>query len=107
MGEIIVQRDDRNRILGLSGQGIGEDNLADAAALRFLRAAIATMTDYLHVTPNYSLDETVQLVIDRTDQHLNREIDAIMEALVTGLKALGVEYSEDFVVHEATVEIQV
>jgi uncharacterized protein YsxB (DUF464 family) len=39
--------------------------------------------------------------------HLNREIDAIMETLVIGLKQLAIEYAQDLVVHEETMGIQV
>ena len=76
-------------------------------ALRFLRASVSSMTDYLHLTPEYALGKRVQLSIDRGAPHLNREIDAIMETLVIGLKQLASEYSGDLVIHEATVGIHV
>lgn len=107
MGEIIISRDEHNRIIDLSGQGIDKGTPAGAAALRFLQASVSSMTDYLHLAPEYSLGKQVQLSIDRSAPHLNREIDAIMETLVIGLKQLAVEYAQDLVVHEATVGIQV
>ncbi len=107
MGEIIVSRDERNRILELTGQGVDGDTPTGAAALRFLEAAVSSMTDYLHLAPDYSLSNGVHLSIDRSAPHLNREIDAIMETLVIGLKQLAAEYSQDLVVHEATIGIRV
>lgn len=107
MGEIIVSRDEHNRILELNGEGIDRGTPAGAQAVRFLQASVSSMTDYLHLAPAYSLGKHVQLSIDRSAPHLNREIDAIMETLVIGLKQLAMEYEEDLVVHEATVGIQV
>ena len=107
MGEIIISRDEHNRILGLTGQGIDAETVAGGAALRFLQASVSSMTDYLHLAPDYSLGNRVKLSIDRSAPHLNREIDAIMETLVIGLRQLEAEYAQDLVVHEATVGIQV
>lgn len=107
MGEIIVSRDEHNRILDLTGQGIDGDTPTGAAALRFLQASVSSMTDYLHLVPDYSLGNGVHLSIDRSAPHLNREIDAIMETLVIGLRELAAEYAQDLVVHEATVGIRV
>ena len=107
MEEIIISRDEHNRILGLTGQGVDVETPAGAATLRFLQATAASMTDYLHLAPGYSLGSRVTLSIDRSAPHLNREIDAIMETLVIGLRQLEAEYPQDLVVHEATVGIQV
>jgi len=107
VGEIIVSRDEHNRILELIGQGIDGNTPAGAEVLRFLQASVSSMTDYLHLAPTYSLGKQVHLSIDRSAPHLNREIDAIMETLVIGLRQLAMEYEGDLVVHEATVGIQV
>ena len=107
MGEVVVQRDESNRILGLTSKDMGEGTLANMSAMHFLRAAVASMTEYLHVSPGFSVGEEISLEVKRSDLHLNREIDAIMETLVIGLKLLAKEYPDDLVVQEATVEIQV
>ena len=107
MGEIIVQRDEQNRIIGLTGREMEAGGPATMSALHFLQAAVASMTDYLHVTPDFSIGEEVHLIVNRSDLYLNREIDAIMETLVIGLKMLAKEYSGDFVVDEATIGVQV
>jgi uncharacterized protein YsxB (DUF464 family) len=107
MGEIVIQRDERNRVLGLTSRGMVEGTLATTSAFHFLRAAVASMTKYLHVSPDFSVGEEIYLGVKRSDLHLNREIDAIMETLVMGLKILAEEYPDDLVVHEATIGIQV
>ena len=107
MGEIFIQRDEQNRIVGLAGRGMEESSLATTNTLWFLRAAVSAITDYLHLAPDFSVGEEISLVIDRSDPHLNREIDAIMETLVIGLKMLATEYPSDVVVQEATVGLQV
>ncbi|MEA3238907.1 MAG: hypothetical protein U9Q94_03895 [Candidatus Bipolaricaulota bacterium] len=108
MGEIIVSRDEHNRILGLTGQGIDSDTPTGDAALRFLQASVSAMIDYLHLAPDYALvGSEMHLSIDRSAPHLNREIDAIMETLVIGLTQLAVEDAQDLVVHEATAGIRV
>lgn len=107
MGEIIVSRDEHNRILELTGQGIDGDAPTGAAALRFLQASVSSMIDYLHLAPDYSFGSGMHLSIDRSAPHLNREIDAIMETLVIGLRQLAAEHEEALVVHEATIGIRV
>ncbi len=107
MGEIVVSRDEHNRILGLNGQGIDCSSGPGVAALRFIEASVASMTGYLHLAPGYSAGKVMTLSVDRSAPHLNREIDAIMETLVIGLKQLAIEYAQDLAVHEETVGIQV
>lgn len=84
-----------------------EGGLATTNTLWFLRATVSAITDYLHLAPVFAVGEEISLVIDRSDPHLNREIDAIMETLVIGLKMLATEYPSDVVVQEATVGLKV
>ena len=107
MEEILIQRDEQNRIVGLTSRGGEEGSIAMMSALQFLRAAVAGMTEYLHVNPDFSVGEEIDLVVNRSDPHLNREIDAIMETLVIGLRTLATEYPSEVVVHEATVGLKV
>ncbi len=107
MGEIVVQRDDQNRILSLTGRGVPQGGVAAASTFHLLQAAVGSMVDYLHLDPELLVGEEIRLVVDRSDAHLNREIDAIMETLVIGLKILAKEYPSDLVVQEETLGIQV
>lgn len=107
MGEIFIQRDEQSRIVGLTGRGLEEGSPATTGTLCLLRATVAAMTDYLHVDPDFTMGEEITLIIDRSDPHLNREIDAVMETLVIALKMLATEYPSEVVVYEATVGMQV
>ena len=107
MGEIFVQRDEKNRIFGLVGKEMEEESPATIGALQSLRAADASMTEYLHLSPEFKVGKEISLIIDRSDPHLNREIDTVMETLVVGLKILAEEYPDDLVVHEAPAMIRV
>ncbi len=107
MGEIFVQRDEKNRIFALVGREMEEGSPATIGALQSLRAAGASMTEYLHLSPEFKVGKEISLIIDRSDPHLNREIDTVMETLVVGLKILAEEYPDDLVVHEAPAMIRV
>ena len=108
MEEILVQRDEQNRIVGLAARGGEEGSVAMIGTLQFLRAAAVAMTEYLHVEEaDLSAGEEIEFVINRSDPHLNREIDAIMETLVIGLRMLATDYPGEVVVHEATVGLKV
>ena len=107
MGEIVVQRDDQNRILALTGRDIPSGGIGSASLFLLLQAGVSAMVDYLHVDPEFLVGEEVRLVVDRSDPHLNRETDAIMETLVIGLKILAKEYPSGIVVQDETVGMQV
>lgn len=107
MGEVVVQRDEENRIVTLTARGMEEATGIGSRALHALRAAGVAMTDYLHLAPDLSEGEEVRLVVDRSDPYLYREIDAIMETLVIDLKLLSREQPGDLVVHEEAVGIEV
>lgn len=104
MGEVFVHRDDKNHVVGLAFRDVDEQTVVGMSAARFLQAVAASLSDYLHVDVVVS-GET--LSVDRSDTHLNREIDAILETLVIGLRMLEREAPTDLVVHEAKVEIEV
>ena len=107
MQEIWIQRDETGRIVEVVGQGLRVETPAAEAALRFLRAVETTMRDYLHVDAELSTEAGVRLVVDRQDFHLHREIDAVTEGLVIGLRQLAAEYPADLEVNEPTVRVEV
>lgn len=107
MGEILIRRDERNRVTGLSVCDVDDQTVAGASALHLLRAVTATLVDYLHVGVESSIPDAAELVIDRRDSHLDRELDAVLETLVVGLKLLAKEYPADLVVEEATIGVEV
>jgi len=107
VGEAIIHRDDRGRIVGLTLHNVGPSTVAGTSAGHFVRAASATLSEYLHVPVAAGHEMEGDLTIDRSDTHLDREIDAVLETLVIGLRMLEQEYPADLVVQEATVGIEV
>ncbi len=107
MGEVIVQRDEEGRIVALVGEGMGEPNAATRSGMYFLRAAESALSEYLHLSPSLTATDEVRLIVDRSDPLLNREIDAVMETVVRGLKLLARDFPSEFAVHEATLGVKV
>jgi hypothetical protein len=105
LGEIVIQRDDKNRIVGVSVGELGLATSAEASAAHFMQAAAASLAEYLHVPVAFSGD--TGLMIDRSDVLLDREINAVLETLVIGLRMLEKQHPADLVVHEATVGVEV
>jgi uncharacterized protein YsxB (DUF464 family) len=107
VGEAIIHRDDRGRIVGLTLRDVGQATIAGTSAGHFVRAASAALSEYLHVPVAADHEMEGDVTIDRSDTHLDREIDAVLETLVIGLRMLEQEYPTDLVVQEATVGIEV
>ncbi len=106
MGDAIIHRDDRGRIVGLTLRDIGAETIAGTSAGHFVQAVAASLSEYLHV-PVTGGELDGELTIDRSDTHLDREIDAVLETLVIGLRMLEREYPSDLVVQDAKVGIEV
>ncbi len=107
MGEAVIQRDERGHIVGLTMQADGMSAPAKATAMNLLRAVSESLTDYLHVTVASSFEDEIYLEIDRSDQHLDREIDAILATMGKGLRLVEREYPTELMVHDATVGVEV
>lgn len=107
MGEAVIQRDERGRIVGLTMQAEGMSTPAKATATNLLRAVAESLTDYLHVTVESSFEDDMYLEIDRSDQHLDREIDAILATMGKGLRLVERDYPAELMVHDATVGVEV
>ncbi|MBE0636631.1 hypothetical protein IH601_11600 [Candidatus Bipolaricaulota bacterium] len=107
MGEAIVQRDERGRIVGLTVQAGGMSVLARASATTLLRAVAESLTDYLHVAVASSFADEIFLEIDRSDQHLDREIDAILATMGSGLRFVERDYPAELLIHDTAVGVEV
>lgn len=107
MGEAVIQRDERGRIIGLTMQAEGMSAPAKAVTTNLLRAVSESLTEYLHVTVESSFEDEMYLEIDRSDQHLDREIDAILATMGKGLRLVEREYPTELMVHDATVGVEV
>jgi len=104
VGEIRIRRDERSRVTGFSVRGVDSGTPAGTSAQHLLRAVTTSLVDYLHMTVE---SDATELLINRNDLHLDRELDAMLETLVIGLKLLAEEYPSDLVVEEATVGVEV
>jgi len=107
VGEVLIQRDERNRVTGLSVRDLEGETTAGATALHLMRAVTASLVDYLHVPVQSPESEAIGLAIDRCHTYLDRELDAVLETLIIGLKMLEKEYPTDLVVVEAAVGVEV
>ena len=72
-----------------------------------LRAASASLSEYLHVALESAFSDEMYLAVDRSDPHLDRELDAVLETVILGFRLIEKEYPEDVVVHEATEGVEV
>jgi len=106
VGEAVIHRDDRGRVVGVTYRDVG-GSTAGMSANRFLLAVSASLSEYLHVPVAGAGEVDADFTIDRSDMHLDREIDAILETLVIGLRMLEREHPSDLVVQEATVGVEV
>jgi hypothetical protein len=107
VGEALIHRDERGRIVGLTLRDVGTSTVAGTSANHFLLAVSASLSEYLHVPVAGTGEVDVDFTIDRSDTHLDREIDAVLETLVAGLRMLEREYPSDLVVQEATIGVKV
>ncbi|MBN1858444.1 hypothetical protein JW848_04485 [Candidatus Bipolaricaulota bacterium] len=106
MREIWIRRDARGRITGVTAHGLSE-RVSDAIVIRLFQACATTLSEYLHLATPLDVDGDLTLNVDRTDVHLSREIDAITEMFVTGLKQEATEASDTLVIHDGIVEVPV
>lgn len=108
MGEVLIRRDERNRVTGLVMQDVGNETTSGATAVHLVHTVAASLAEYLHVTVDWrERAGAMEIAIDRCDTHLDRELDAVLETLVIGLRMLEKEYPTELVVEEATVGVEV
>jgi len=107
VGEIFVQRDGSNRIVGVAIHDISADTAVGTAVLGYLQTVAESLTTYLHVPVVGGTADDFGLAVDRADLHLDRELDAILETLVIGLRLLETRFPGEMTVHEATVGVEV
>lgn len=107
MGEIVVQRDESNRVVGVVVRGVRPVTTLGAVLSTLLEAAATSLTEYLHVPAETTLGSDMTLVVDRGDPHLDRELDAILETLVVGFRIVERNHAKNVTLHEETVGVEV
>lgn len=107
MGEAVIQRDERGRVVGVVMQADGMSASARASATTLLRAVAESLSEYLHVAVASTFEDELSLEVDRRDQYLDREIDAVLATMRSGLRLVERDYPAELMVHEATVGVEV
>lgn len=107
MGEILVHRDESNRVIGVVVRGVRPATTLGTALSVLMESAATSLTEYLHVAAESSFESDMTLVVDRGDPHLDRELDAILETLVVGFRVLERDHAKSVSLHEETVGVEV
>jgi hypothetical protein len=107
LAEIIVERDEENRICRFQGRQI-ENNSPGIASRYLVQAAVTGLASYLYVESTFrAKNGEFSWLINRSaaTASLNREIDAILETVLCGLKLLERDYQAEFVVQDMTAAV--
>ncbi len=107
MVEVRIERDDDGKIRSVSFRKEGEGPEA-LAARALVEAPLLGMREYLRLSPVATKDEAgLSYLVDRSDPFLDRELDAILETMVLGLRSLERERPESVVVREVGLDVRV
>jgi len=96
--KIVLHRDGNGRIVEVSMEDVDLASVSGTCSAILLRAAAEALREYIHVAVDQPSDE--RLSVDRSDVHLDREIDAILETLNIGLRLVEKEYPSELAISE-------
>lgn len=106
MIEVLIERDEEGRVRSVSLRG--EDGPEGLAAQALVEAPLLGMRYYLHLSPEARREENgLSYTVDRSDPFLDRELDAILETMVLGLRALERDRPGRVAVREAGMDVKV
>lgn len=106
MVEVLIERDEEGRVQVVTLYG--EDSPEGLAAAMLVEAPVLGMKNYLHLNPEVSREGTVlRYRVDRSDIFLDRELDAILETMVLGLRALAQDRPGKVAVREVGLDVLV
>lgn len=104
MVNVVVERDEEGRVQTVTLNG--DESAEGLAAAALVGAPILGLREYLHLDPAVTKDGyATRFEVDRSDFFLDREIDAIVETMVLGLRALAREGR--IAVHEVGASVKV
>lgn len=87
MTEVLIERDEEGKVQAVTLQG--EDSAEGLAVTALVEAPVLGMRDYLRLSPEVEQEgQTLRFRVDRRDSFLDRELDAILETMVLGLRSL-------------------
>ncbi|MFN3346793.1 MAG: hypothetical protein ACK42E_03160 [Candidatus Bipolaricaulaceae bacterium] len=106
MVEVLIERDEEGRVQVVTLYG--DDSPEGLAAAMLVEAPVLGMKNYLHLDPEVSREGTVlRYRVDRSDIFLDRELDAILETMVLGLRALAQDRPGKVAVREVGLDVLV
>jgi|Deesub1362A_J573_1020465.scaffolds.fasta_scaffold00907_7 uncharacterized protein YsxB (DUF464 family) len=106
MVEVLIERDEEGRVQAVTLRG--DDSPEALAAAALVEAPVLGMRHYLHLTPEaYREGDTFRFRVDRSDIFLDREIDAILETMVLGLRSLERDRPDKLAVREIGLDVKV
>jgi len=104
MVNVVVERDEEGRVQTVTLNG--DESAEGLAAAALVGAPILGLREYLHLDPAVTKDGyATRFEVDRSDFFLDREIDAVVETMVLGLRALAREGR--IAVHEVGESVKV
>jgi hypothetical protein len=112
MTEVEIYRDAEGRITafrsrGHAGYDVEGKDIVCAGVSALVQTAVLGLEEYLRLEPSVEQEKGRLYCSLERDIFLNREIDAILNTMVLGLKALEREYPQYLKVEEVTSNVQV
>lgn len=106
MVEVLIERDESGRVQSVIL--VGEESPEGLAASLLVEAPVLGMKRYLHLDPGFSREgQNLRFQVDRSDVFLDREVDAILETMVLGLRALEQERPGRVAVRDVGLDVKV
>lgn len=106
MVEVMIERDEEGRVQTVTLHG--DESAEGLAAGALVEAPVLGLKGYLHLDPEVSQEgNTFRFRVDRSDFFLDREIDAVVETMVLGLRSLEGARPGRIAVHEVGESVKV
>lgn len=106
MVEVVIERDEEGRVQTVTLHG--DESAEGLAAAALVEAPVLGLRDYLHLDPEVTKEgHALRFRVDRSDFFLDREIDAVVETMVLGLRWLAHRRQGRIAVHEVGASVKV
>jgi len=104
--EVVIERDEGGKVAAVTLRG--DDSPEGLAAACLVEAPVLGLKDYLHLDPQVEGEgPNLAFRVDRSDFFLDREVDAILETMVLGLRTLERRRPERLAVREFGTSVKV
>lgn len=107
MVDVTIERDSDGRVQAITLHG-GEETAEGLTASVLVDASLLTLRDYLHLAPEVKMEGGGrQMVVDRSDLLLDREVDAVLEVVLRGLRTLKRERPDSLELRDVSMDVKV